>query len=72
MEGEWQLKTTSRKIIGVSKIGKTLSHSTSNVYLVDGLQHNFLSVSQLWARGNYVGFSFDQYLITNIITEMLC
>jgi len=40
--------------------------------LVDGLQHNLLSVSQLCARGNYVGFSFEQYLITNIITEMLC
>ena len=35
----------SRKIVGVSKIGKSLSHSIDNVYLVDGLQHNLLSVS---------------------------
>ena len=72
MEGEWQLETASQKIISVGKIGKSLSHSISNVYLVDGLQHNLLSVSQLCARGNYVGFSFDQYLITNIITKVLC
>ena len=49
------------KIIGIGKIVKSLSRSISNVYLVNGLQHNLLSVSQLCARGNYVGFSFDQY-----------
>ena len=27
----------SGKIVGVSKIGKSLSHSIDNVYLVDGL-----------------------------------
>jgi len=37
MEGEWQLETASRKIVGVGKIGKSLSHSISNVYLVDSL-----------------------------------
>ena len=37
----------SGKIIGVGKIGKSLSHSIDNVYLVDGLQHNLLSISQL-------------------------
>jgi len=56
----------SRKIVGVGKIGKSLSHSIDNVYLVDSLQHNLLSVSQLCDRGNHVGFSSDQYLITNI------
>jgi len=35
----------SRKIVGVGKIGKSLSHSIDNVYLVDELQHNLLSVS---------------------------
>jgi len=34
--------------------------------LVDGLQHNLLSVSQLRDRGNNVKFSSDQCLITNI------
>ena len=56
----------SGKIIGVGKIGKSVFHSIDNVYLVDGLQHNLLSVSQLCDRGNHVGFSSDQCLITNI------
>jgi len=56
----------SWKIVGVGKIGKLLSHSINNVYLVDGLQHNLLSVSQLCDRGNHVEFSSDQCLITNV------
>ena len=48
MEEEWHLTTTSlEKIVGVGKIGKSLSHFIDNVYLVDGLQHNLLSVSQI-------------------------
>ena len=35
----------SEKIIGIGKICKSLSHSIDNVYLVDELQHNLLSVS---------------------------
>ena len=35
----------SRKVVGVGKIGKSLSHSIDSVNLVDGLQHNLLSVS---------------------------
>jgi len=56
----------SRKTIGIGKIGKSLFHTIDNVYLVDGLQHNLLSVSQLCDKGNHVGFSLDQCLITNI------
>jgi len=56
----------SRKIISVGKIGKSLSHSIDNVYLIDGLQYNLLSMSQLCDRGNHIGFSSDQHLITNI------
>ena len=37
----------SGKIVDLGKIGKSLSHSIDNVYLVDGLQHNFLSVCQI-------------------------
>jgi len=54
------------KIISIGKIGKSLSHSIDNVYLVDGLQHNLLSVSQLCDRGNHVEFFSDQCLITNV------
>jgi len=56
----------SGKIVGIGKIGKSLSHSIDNVYLVDGLQHNLLSVSQLCDRGNHVEFSSDQGLISNV------
>jgi len=35
----------SETIIDIDKIGESLSHSTDNVHLVDGLQHNLLSVS---------------------------
>ena len=37
----------SGKMVDVGKIGKSLSHSIDNVYLVDGLQYNLLSVSQI-------------------------
>ena len=37
----------SGKTVDVGKISKSLSHSIDNVYLVDGLQHNLLSVSQI-------------------------
>ena len=33
----------SRTIVGIGKIGESLSHSIDNVYLVDGLRHNLLS-----------------------------
>jgi len=33
------------KIIGVGKIGKDSSNSIDNVYLVDGLKFNLLSIS---------------------------
>lgn len=37
----------SGKTVDVGKIGKSLSHSIDNLYLVDGLQHNLLSMSQI-------------------------
>ena len=47
----------SSTIIGIGKIGETLSHSIDDVYLVDGLKHNLLSVSQLCNKDNLVVFS---------------
>ena len=35
------------KIIGIGKVGKEPFPTIDNVYLVDGLQHNLISVSQL-------------------------
>ena len=39
--------TNKGKIIGIGKVGKEPLPTIDNVYLVDRLQHNLLSVSQL-------------------------
>ena len=36
------------EVVGRGKIGKSSSHSIDNVFLVDGLMHNLLSISQFW------------------------
>jgi len=51
--------------IGIDKIGESLSHSIDNVYLVDGLQHNLLSVPQLCDKDNLVVFSPKHCLVVN-------
>jgi len=56
-------------IVGIGKIGESPSHSIDNIYRVDGLQHNLLSVSQLCDKDNLVVFSFKQCLVININTE---
>jgi len=50
----------------VGKIRESLSHSIENVYLMDGLQHNLLSASQLCDKDNQVVFSPKQCLVVNI------
>ena len=47
----------SGTIVGIGKIGESLPNLIDNVYLVDGLQHNLLSVSQLCDIDNLVVFS---------------
>ena len=59
----------SGTIVGISKIGESLSHSIDNVYLVDGLQHNLLSVFQLCDKDNLVVFSSKQCLVVNVNTR---
>jgi len=56
----------SGTIVNVGKTGKSLSHSIDNVYLFNRLQHNLLSMYQLCDKGNHVGFTSNQCLITNI------
>jgi len=58
----------SGTIVGIGKIGESLSHSNDGVYLVDGLRHNFLSVSQLCNKDNLLVFSSKQCLVANINT----
>jgi len=56
----------SDTIVNIGKIGESLSHLIDNVYLVVGLQHNLLSVSQLCDKDNLVVFSLKQCLVINI------
>ena len=53
----------SGTIVGIGKIGESLSHSIYSVYLVDGLKHNLLSVSQLCDKDNLVVFSPTRCLV---------
>ncbi|XP_070042859.1 uncharacterized mitochondrial protein AtMg00300-like [Nicotiana tomentosiformis] len=56
-------------ILGVGKIGKTLSHSIENVYYVNGLKYSLLSVSQICDIGNKVEFLSKSCIVTNLITS---
>ena len=62
----------SMTIVGIGKIGESLSHLIDNVYLVDGLQPNLLSVSQLCDKDNLVVFSAKQCLVVNVNTCDRC
>ena len=55
-------------IVGIGKIGESLSHFIDSVYLVDGLKHNLLSVSQLCDKDNLVVFSPTRCLVANMNT----
>ena len=44
------------KIISIGNIGKEHSPIIENILLVDGLKHNFLSISQLCDKKNKVTF----------------
>ena len=58
----------SGTIVGIGKIGESLSHSIENVYFVDGLKHNLLSVSQLCDKYNLIVFSPTRCLVVNMNT----
>ncbi|XP_070034279.1 uncharacterized protein [Nicotiana tomentosiformis] len=55
-------------ILGVGKIGKSLSHSIENVYYVNSLKYSFLSVSQIYDKGNKVEFLSKICTVTNLVT----
>jgi len=54
------------KIIGIGKIGKDPSKSLENVYLVEGLKFNLLSISQLCDKGNDVIFNSSHCIVQNV------
>ena len=58
----------SGTIVGIGKIGESLSYSIDGVYLVDGLKYNLLSVSQLYDKDNLVVFSPNRCLVVNMNT----
>jgi len=58
----------SETIVGIGKIGELFSHSIEDVYLVDGLKHNLLSVSQLCDKDNLVVFTSNRCLVVNMDT----
>ena len=55
-------------IVGIGNIGESLSNSIEDVYLVDGLRHNLLSVSQLCDKDNLVVFTLNRCLVVNMDT----
>src|SRR4029078_55748 len=56
------------KIIGVGKIGVSLN-AVSPVYLVKGLKHNLLSISQLCDKGLLVKFTQKGCLVVDSATQ---
>jgi len=58
----------SATIVGIGKIGESLSNSIEDVYLVDGLKHNLLSVFQLCDKDNLVVFTSNSCLVVNMDT----
>lgn len=53
-------------IVAMGKVGKSPLHSIENVFLVEGLKHNLLSISQFCDKGNTVKFDKEKCLIINI------
>ncbi|XP_075111760.1 uncharacterized protein LOC142181948 [Nicotiana tabacum] len=55
-------------ILNAGKVGKSLCLSIENVYYVDGLKYNPLSVSQICDKGNKVEFLSKVCTVTNLLT----
>ncbi|XP_027772696.1 uncharacterized protein LOC107019735 [Solanum pennellii] len=61
----------SGEIKGIGKVGSMDTHAIENVYYVNGLQHNLLSVSQICDKGNNVLFTEKECRVTNSVTGNL-
>ncbi|XP_070010492.1 uncharacterized protein [Nicotiana sylvestris] len=64
------LQTNLKKgyILGVGKVGKSLTHSIENVYYVNSLKYSLLSVSQICDKGNKVEFLSKICTVTDLVT----
>ena len=52
-------------IVAVGKIGKSLSHYIDSVFLVEGLKHSLLNISQFYDKGNIVKFTNESCVVSN-------
>nr|XP_010322045.1 uncharacterized protein LOC101268110 [Solanum lycopersicum] len=55
----------------IGKVGSMDTHAIENVYYVNGLQHNLLSVYQICDKGNNVLFTEKECRVTNSVTGNL-
>ncbi|XP_070007582.1 uncharacterized protein [Nicotiana sylvestris] len=55
-------------ILGVGRIGKSLSHSIENMHYVNELKYILISVSQISDKGNKVEFVSKICTFTNLVT----
>ncbi|XP_070017598.1 uncharacterized protein [Nicotiana sylvestris] len=55
-------------ILGIRKVGKSLTHFIENVYYVNGLKYSLLSVSQICDKGNKVEFLSKICTVTKPVT----
>ncbi|XP_070024941.1 uncharacterized protein [Nicotiana sylvestris] len=55
-------------ILGVGKVGKSLTHFIENMYYVNVLKYSLLSVSQICDKGNKVEFLSKIYTVTDLVT----
>ncbi|XP_070017628.1 uncharacterized protein [Nicotiana sylvestris] len=60
-------RSTMGYILRVEKVGKSLTHSIQNVYYVNGLKYNLLSVSQICDKGNKVEFLSKICTVTDLV-----
>ena len=55
-------------IIAIGKVGKSQHCSIDNVFLVEGMRHNLLSISQFCDKGNTVRFTCEKCLVVDCNT----
>lgn len=53
------------EIIGIRKVGKSVSQAIQNVYYVLGLKHNLLSISQMCDKRDNMLFTSADCTVTN-------
>ena len=59
------------EIQGIGKVGINLKQAIDDVYYVNGLQHNLLSISHMCDKGNKVVFTAGECRVINSTTEKL-